>query len=101
MHRLLAGGATALILLLSTDGRACWNDRDCPAASRCVRTWGPGEGVCEHGIAPIQGDDPRRIGHPDRPKATEGQACELTVDCMRGLVCSMQPNTDARICTRQ
>jgi len=101
MHRLLAAGPIALILLLATDGRACWNDRDCPAASRCVRTWGGGEGVCEHGIAPIQGDDPRRVGDPNRPRSKERQPCELTVDCMEGLVCSMQPNTDVRICTRR
>jgi hypothetical protein len=101
MLRLLAGGAGVLILLLSTDARACWNDRDCPGASRCVRTWGGKEGVCEHGIAPIQGDDPRRIGHPGRPKGTQGQACELNVDCMEGFVCAMQPNTDVRICTRR
>jgi hypothetical protein len=101
MHRLLAVGAGALILLLSTDGQACWNDRDCPGASRCVRTWGGSEGVCEHGIAPIQGDDHRRIGDPNRPKGTQGQACELTVDCMEGLVCAMQANTSVRICTRK
>jgi hypothetical protein len=101
MHRLLAAGAIALILLLATDGEACWSDQDCGGAHRCVRTWGGGEGVCERGIAPIQGDDPRRIGDRDRPRSKERQPCELTVDCMEGLVCSMQPNTDVRICTRK
>ncbi len=100
MHRLLAAAAIPLILLLSTDARACQNDRDCGAASRCVRTPGQLDGVCERGLAPIQGDDPRRIGHPDRPQGLEGQVCELTVDCVQGLFCVMQPNTDVRICSR-
>jgi hypothetical protein len=99
MYRLLAG--IPLILLLSTDAAACQTDQDCGGASRCVRTWGQSQGVCERGIAPIQGDDPRSFGNPNRPKATEGQACELTVDCMQGLVCAMQPNSEARICSRQ
>jgi len=100
MHRLLAGAAVPLILLLSTDGRACQTDQDCGGASRCVRTWGQNDGVCERGMAPIQGDERRPLGDPNRPRATEGKACELTVDCVQGLFCLAQPNTDARVCGR-
>ncbi len=101
MHRVLACAAIPLILLLSTDAVACRSDQDCGGASRCVRIWGQIDGVCERGLPPIQGDDHRRLGDPDRPKGREGQACELTVDCMENLVCAMQPNTDVRICSRR
>jgi hypothetical protein len=100
MHRLLTAGAIPLIFLLSADAPACQTDRDCGGAGRCVKTWGQIDGVCERGLPPIQGDDPRPVGHPDRPRSAEGQACELTVDCVQGLVCAMQPNTSARICSR-
>ena len=100
MHRLFAAGAIALILLFSSDAFACQHDRDCPAASRCVRTWGQGQGFCERGVAPIEGDETRRIGDPSAPRRTEGQSCELTVDCVPGLVCAMQSNGDVRICSR-
>lgn len=101
MYRVIAGVAILLILMLSRDALACRSDQDCGGASRCVRILGQIDGVCERGLPPIQGDDHRRLGDPDRPKGTQGQACELTVDCMEGLVCAMQPNTDVRICSRR
>lgn len=100
MRHLLTGGAITLILLFSTDSVACQNDRDCPAASRCVRTFGQTEGICERGVAPIEGDEQRRIGDPAAPKGTEGKPCEFTIDCVSGLTCVAQSNSSLRVCSR-
>jgi len=100
MRRLLAGGAITLILVLSTDVDACQVDQDCPAASRCVRTFGQPEGICERGVPPIEGDEQRRIGDPANPKGTEGKPCEFTIDCASGLTCAAQSNSSLRVCSR-
>jgi len=101
MRRVLAGGAISLILLLSIDAVACQGDRDCPAASRCVRTtFGQSEGVCERGVAPIEGEGRPRVGESGAPKGTEGKPCEFTEDCAPGLVCAAQSNSSLRLCSR-
>ena len=100
MHRLLATGAICLILLLSRGAAACHTDTDCPAASRCVRTFGQPEGVCERGVAPVDGEVRRRLGEPGAPKGTEGQICEFASDCAAGLSCDAQANSSIRTCRR-
>ena len=100
MRRLLACGTIALILLHSMDAVACEHDRDCPAASRCVKSFDKVEGVCERGVAPIEGDQRRRVGDPRAPKATEGKPCEFTSDCDDGLTCVAQSNSNLRVCSR-
>ena len=95
----LASSLTAA-LLVAGDAFACRNDRDCPAASRCILVWGQLEGVCKRGVSPIPGQESIRIGDENAPKAVEGQPCEFTVDCMRGLTCMAQPDTSVRVCRR-
>ena len=98
MHRLIAGGAVVLILLLSIDAAACRADSDCPGASRCVKTFGQREGVCERGTTPIDGERGRQVGDPNRPEGTEGQPCEFGGDCVDGLYCLEQGNSGMRVC---
>ena len=101
MRHLLSGGAISLILLLSSDAVACQSDRDCPAASRCVRTtFGQSEGVCETGVAPIEGEERSRVGESGAPKGTEGKPCEFTGDCASGLSCVAKSNSSLRVCSR-
>jgi hypothetical protein len=100
MHRTIAAGVVAWVFLLSSDAVACQSDRDCSAASRCVRAFGQLEGVCERGVAPVEGNERRPFGAPDAPKRREGQACELSIDCFYPLTCVLQPNTNQGVCTR-
>ena len=58
----MAGVVIILIFFFSLDAAACQNDRDCPAASRCVRTFGQLEGVCERGVGPVDEGFRRRPG---------------------------------------
>jgi hypothetical protein len=90
----------AVALLLAGDAAACRTDRDCAAASRCVLVWGQIEGTCVRGVSPIPAQESVRIGDENAPRAGEGQPCEFTVDCQRGLTCSMQPDTSVRVCRR-
>jgi len=98
MHRLIAGGAVVLILLLSIDAAACRADSDCPGGSRCVKTFGEREWVCERGVTPIEGEPGRHVGDPGRPKGTEGQRCEFGGDCVEGLYCMEAGNSGVRVC---
>ena len=98
MHRLMAGGAFGLILLLSIDAAACQFDNDCPGGGRCVKTFGDREGVCERGVAPPHGQPERNVGGRDRPKGLEGQRCEFGGDCANGLYCMQTSNPEVRVC---
>ena len=99
-HR-ISYGALVLFLLLSVDAAACRNDRDCPAASRCViSSFGGDEGVCQHGVEPVQGDPRRSIGDREGRTLDQGETCEFTVDCRQGLTCERVENSSLRTCQR-
>lgn len=100
MRRLLAAVAATLVLVLSIDAVACQSDRDCSAASRCVRTFGEPYGVCERGVVPSDAKEGRRIDEPDAPKRTEGKRCQFTDDCASGLTCVAQGDPNQRVCSR-
>jgi hypothetical protein len=100
LMRTRVGGALIAFLLLATDAAACTNDRDCPAGSRCViGSFGAIEGVCQRGVAPIEGDEWRIQGR-EGPKIGAGQACEFSVDCAEGLTCQRVENSSVRTCRR-
>jgi hypothetical protein len=90
----------AAILLFAIDAFACQIDRDCPPTSRCVRSWGRIEGICQRGIAPDPGEEPRRIGE-EGPKAREGEQCEMTIDCAPGLLCTIERDSSLSVCVRR
>jgi len=92
--------ALAVVLLLAGDAAACRNDRDCAAASRCILVMGQLDGYCARGVSPIPAQEQIRIGDPDAPRSAEGQPCEFTIDCQRGLTCVLQPDTTLRVCRR-
>ncbi|HEY8152881.1 MAG TPA: hypothetical protein VII72_01995 [Myxococcota bacterium] len=100
MRRLFVVASIASILLLGVDAVACQTDTDCSAASRCIRTFGQLEGVCERGISPVQGVERRPLGAPGTPKGEEGHPCELEEDCGSGLHCVAKTDSTTRICGR-
>lgn len=98
--RLIALGAISAILLISPDATACNNDRDCPAASRCVHLrFGDANGVCKHGVTPIEGEKQERIPTKDGPKLAVGEACQFHGECADGLQCIRDPNGSGQFCS--
>ena len=94
-------GAFIAFFMLATDAAACTTDTDCPGGSRCVfSSFGSAEGVCERGVDPIGGNQPRRIHGREGPKIGQGQACEFSVDCAEGLSCQREDNSSLRTCRR-
>lgn len=100
MRWIFACGATAVFLAFPIEASACQGDRDCPAASRCVKSRGQLYGVCERGLPPINGSDRRPVGDPLNPKGTLGKACQFDTDCISGLRCVAQSNTSQGVCRR-
>ena len=97
--RLLALTAISAFLLISLDAAACNNDRDCPAASRCVKLrWGD-PGVCKHGVTPIEGEKPELVPTKDGSKLAVGEPCQFTIECAEGLECRRDPNGSGQYCS--
>jgi hypothetical protein len=98
--RLIALAAIGAILLISPEAAACYNDRDCPAASRCVKLrFGDPTGVCKHGVEPIEGERQERVPTKDGPKLARGEACQFHAECADGLQCLRDPNGSGQFCS--
>ena len=97
--RLFALAAIGAILLYSPDADACYNDRDCPAASRCVRLRVNEPGVCKRGMVPIEGEQQERVPTKDGPKLARGEPCQFTFECAQGLQCIRDPNGSGQYCS--
>jgi hypothetical protein len=101
--RLVAQGViSAILLLVSPDAFACDHDRDCPAASRCVKViFGETRGVCKRGVTPVEGEEKRSPygENPNRPKRGVGDACQFHAECAEGLQCLIQPDGSGQVCS--
>ena len=100
MRHFAALGVISALLLFSPDASACYNDRDCPAASRCVKLqFGDPNGVCKRGVEPIEGEQQERVPTKDGPKLARGEACQFTFECAEGLQCIRDPNGSGQYCS--
>src|SRR5262245_9653009 len=100
MKTLIALAAIGAILLISPDATACYNDRDCPAASRCVKLRADEpSGVCKHGVEPIEGERPELVPTKDGSKLAVGEACQFNFECADGLQCTRDPNGSGQYCS--
>lgn len=100
MQWIFACGATVVFLALPIEASACRGDWDCPATSRCVKSFGQLNGTCERGLPPINENDRRTVGDPRNPKKTLGKACQFDIDCASGQSCVAQGNTGLGVCRR-